>query len=359
MRRLKGFGCHLVTSRYALPEILRYGKMADGLGFDLLTVGDHTLIPNSAATYPNAHVILGFLGALTARCRLSTAVTDPIRRHPAEIAQSVATLDQLTSGRTALGIGAGEMMNLEPFGLGYERPYTRLVEAVEVIKRLWKATPQSPASYDGEIFKLRSAYLQIRPFGPKMPPVYIGALGSRTREFAGAQADGWLPVIESPDSLRAHLQDVVRGAQKAGRQPQQIDTRLTFYSEVNDDREAAYRAIEPIARTQLVQERSVLEMAGGSAVADSLSVQRIRANDLSTTKELQDAAARIPRKLVEDVVIFGTAEDCTRKLEAYLDAGATSFLLCNVSRNQEATFNAYAEKIVPYLRKKYGTEEPW
>lgn len=359
MRRLKGFGSHIVTSRYAWQEILRYGKMIDGLGFDLLTVGDHTLIPNQAATYPNAHVVLGYLGALTARCRLSTAVTDPVRRHPAEIAQSLATLDQMTYGRTALGIGAGETMNLEPFGLGYSTPYTRLVEAVDVITRLWKATPQSPVDYDGEIFKLRRAYLQIRPYGPKMPPVYVGALGVRTREFAGARADGWLPVIESPDSLRAHLQDVARGAREAGKGTDQTDVRLTFYTDVNDDREAAYKAVEPVARSQLVQERSVLEMAGGDTVPDSLSVQRIRANDPSAGKELQDIAARVPRKIIEGVTVSGTVEDCIVRLEAYLDAGATSFQLCNVSRNQEATFNAYAEKIVPYLRKQYGTEESW
>ncbi len=354
MRRLKSFGCHLITSRYNLPDILRYGKMLDGLGFDTVTVGDHTLIPDSAATYPNAHVVLGYLGALTAGCRLGTAVTDPLRRHPAEIAQSVATLDQMTYGRAMLGIGAGEMMNLEPFGLGYERPYARLAEAVEVIKRLWKATPQSPVDFDGQLFKLRKAYLQIRPFGPKLPPIYIGAVGNRTRELAGSQADGWLPIIESPDSLRVHLRDVARGAEKSGRELGEIDTRVTFYSEVNDDAEAAYRTVEPVARTQLIQERSVLAMVGGAAVPESLSVQRISANSPSANKELQDIASSVPRKIIEDVTIFGTTEDCIKRIESYLDAGATSFSLCNLSRSQESTFKAYADKVIPYLRKSYG-----
>jgi alkanesulfonate monooxygenase SsuD/methylene tetrahydromethanopterin reductase-like flavin-dependent oxidoreductase (luciferase family) len=354
MRRFRNFGCHLVTSRYALPDLLRYAQLLDSSGFDVITVGDHTLVPNSAATYPNAHMVLGYLGSATKRVRLSPAVTDPLRRHPVEIAQSTITLDQLTHGRAMLGIGAGEMMNLEPFGLEWGKAYTRLAEAIDVVKLLWSSSAGSPVDYRGGYFRLSKAYLQIRQYGPKPPPIYVGAVGRKTRELVGEKTEGWIPVIESPSSLKVHMEDVSRGAARANRSPEDVDTLVTFYSEVNGDREGALRTVGPVARMQLTQERNVLELTSGIKVPAKLSVQQLLANDPALSKELQDFGATIPTKVIEDVTALGTVEDCTKKLESFLDAGATSFLLCNLSKDQEGTFGPYAQKIIPYLRENYG-----
>lgn len=354
MRRFRNFGSHLVTSRYSLNELLHYAPLLDKSGFDLITVGDHTLIPNTAASYPNAQTILSFLGSITNRIKLSAAVTDPIRRHPVEIAQSTVTLDRLTHGRAMLGIGAGEMMNLEPFGLEYSRPFTRLSEAIDVIKLLWKSSPNAPADYEGEIFRLRRAYLQIKSFTSKPPPIYIGAVGKKTRELVGAKAEGWIPVIESTSSLGLHLEDVKRGLGESRRKIEDVDVTVTFYSEVSDDREAALRTVEPVARTQMIQERSVLQHLTGISVPQNLSVQRILANDPEIAKELQALASSIPIKAVEDITIVGTPEECIKRVEGYLDAGANSFLLVNLSKDQENTFKQYSEKVIPYLRENYG-----
>ncbi len=354
MRRFRNFGCHLVTSRYSLPDLLKYAQLLDSGGFDVITVGDHTLIPNSAATYPNAHMVLGYLGSATKRVRLSPAVTDPLRRHPVEIAQSTVTLDQLTHGRAMLGIGAGEMMNLEPFGFEWGKAYTRLLEAIDVVKLLWGSSPNSPVDYSGEYFRLSRAYLQIRQYGPESPPIYVGAVGRKTRELVGEKTEGWIPIIESPASLRIHMQDVSRGAARSNRKAEDVDTMVTFYSEVNEDRGAALKTVEPVARMQLTQERNVLELTSGLKVPEKLSVQHLLANDPSLSTELHDFGAAIPTQVIEDVTALGTLEDCTRKLERFLDAGATSFLLCNLSRDQEGTFGPYTRTIIPYLRENYG-----
>ena len=344
----------MVTSRYALPDLIRYAKKLDADGFDAITIGDHTLIPNSAATYPNATTLLGYLASVTEHCRLSQAVTDPLRRHPVEIAQAALTLDQLTRGRAMLGLGAGEMMNLEPFGLDYDRPFTRLREAVDVIKLLWRSSPKDPVDYDGEFFTLRRAYLQTGPFNAgRPPPIYIGAVGTKTRELVGEKADGWIPVLESTTSLKAHLEDVSRGAKKANRGSGGIDVMVTFYSVVGDKQEAL-KTVEAVTRVQLVQERSVVELTSGISIPREFSVARLLVNDPEITQELQSVANSIPEKVVEAVTVVGTEEDCIKRLESYLDAGATSFLLCNLGKDQDETFSRYAQRIVPYLRENYS-----
>jgi|UniRef100_A0A7J3WCJ5 phthiodiolone/phenolphthiodiolone dimycocerosates ketoreductase len=113
--RLREFGCHIITSRHTVEDVLRLTVLADKLSYDHVRMGDHVLVPNPEASYPKAQTLLAAFGVLTKRVRLSTAVTYSYRRHPVEIAQAIATLDVLTSGRAVLGIGAGELMNLSPF----------------------------------------------------------------------------------------------------------------------------------------------------------------------------------------------------------------------------------------------------
>jgi alkanesulfonate monooxygenase SsuD/methylene tetrahydromethanopterin reductase-like flavin-dependent oxidoreductase (luciferase family) len=228
MVRLNEFGCHLVTSNYTLSEFFRYATLVDSLGFDHLRIGDHTLIPNPTAQYPNASTLLGALGVLTRNVRLSTAVTDPFRRHPVEIAQSIATLDRITNGRTALGIGAGEAMNLAPYGIEYKKPLQRLKRPSRSLNCCGARRLKSPANYIGEIFSLKNAYLQIRPVQTPYPPVYIGAAGPKTRELAGAIAEGWVPVaVESPSTLAKHMLDIERGARMNNRSLENFDVAVT------------------------------------------------------------------------------------------------------------------------------------
>jgi len=351
---LREFGCHLVTSNYTLQEFFRLAKLIDSLGFNHLKIGDHTLIPNPSAQYPNANTLLSALGVLTKNVRLSAAVTDPFRRHPVEIAQSIATLDQITGGRTALGIGAGEAMNLVPFGIEYKRPFQRLKEAVEVIKLLWTSTPEKPADYNGEIFSLRNAYLQIRPFQSPHPPIYIGAAGPKTRELAGAVANGWAPVaVESPSTLARHITDVARGAKLNNKTLEEIDVAVTVYTDISSDREDAYRNVEPIIKSMLIQQREVLKELTGISIPQELSLQHLDPTNPNIMKKIREISESIPRHAVEDVSVIGTPEECIDKIEKFLKAGATSIIICNLSRDQERVFRIYAERIIPYLREEY------
>jgi alkanesulfonate monooxygenase SsuD/methylene tetrahydromethanopterin reductase-like flavin-dependent oxidoreductase (luciferase family) len=350
--RLRHFGCHIITSRYPVDEVLRLAVMVDQLSYDHVRIGDHVLVPGGTH-YPNSHTILSALGVLTRRVRLFTAVTDSYRRHPVEIAQAIATLDIMTGGRAALGIGAGEEMNLKPFGIEWSKPVKRLKEAVDVIKLLWSATQDSPATYDGEIFKLRRAFLQIKPV--HMPPVYLGASGPRTRELVGSIGDGWLPVaVESPQTLERHLSDVKRGARTAGRTLNQIDVDITVYTDVDMDVERSYQVVAPVVKSMLAQQREVLRELTKMEVPETLSLQRLDPTDRTTLEALSEISSRIGRSAVEQVAAFGPVDHVIGRLEAYLRAGATSLTICNLSSDQERVFQAYSKEIIPYLRETYG-----
>ena len=90
-----------------------------------------------AAQRPTPHeffdyqVLLGYLAPRVGRMRLGVGVTEPIRRHPVLITQAMMTLSHLTKRAPILGIGAGERMNIDPYGLDPFQPVTRLEEALQ------------------------------------------------------------------------------------------------------------------------------------------------------------------------------------------------------------------------------------
>lgn len=354
--RLREFGCHIITSRHTVEEVLRLTVLADKLSYDHVRIGDHVLVPNPEASYPNAQTLLAAFGVLTKRVKLSTAVTDSYRRHPVEIAQAIATLDVLTSGRAVLGIGAGEMMNLSPFGIDWAKPVKRLREAVEVISLLLTSTPASPATYEGEFFSLKKAYLQIRPIQKPRPPIYVGASGPRTRELAGMLADGWLPVaVESPSTLKNHLLDLKNGAEKRGRNITGLDIDVTVYTTVDEDIEKAYQIVGPAVKSMLVQQREVLRELTGLEVPENLSLQRIDPTDKERLMVFEEMVTQVPRSAVEDVAAFGPIDLVIGKLEEFLRAGATSLTICVIGSDHEKILRIYAEKIIPYLKETYGS----
>ena len=205
------FGMLLPPPLPPMDKILKIASMIDEAGYYSLIVPDHTLMVPPGFT-PNALSLLSALSVMTRNVQIGTGVSDVVRYHPSILAQVFATADHLSGGRVFLGLGAGEAMNIKPFGIEWGRPYTRLKEGIEVLRRLWTG---EKFSYNGEYFKFREAFLHITPTR-KTIPIYLGANGPRTRELAGAACEGWMPITETPKTYRENLEDVKRGAEKAG-----------------------------------------------------------------------------------------------------------------------------------------------
>jgi alkanesulfonate monooxygenase SsuD/methylene tetrahydromethanopterin reductase-like flavin-dependent oxidoreductase (luciferase family) len=126
-------------------------------------------------TISEAWTILTAAAVSTKKVLLGTCVTDPHRYHPAVLAQRLATIDQLSDRRVMLGLGAGMAMNLERFGIRWNKSVSRLAEAVKIMRRLWAG---EKFSYDGEFWKFKNVFLQIKPIQSKVP-IYFAANSPR------------------------------------------------------------------------------------------------------------------------------------------------------------------------------------
>ncbi|MHA1833143.1 MAG: LLM class flavin-dependent oxidoreductase, partial [Candidatus Baldrarchaeia archaeon] len=240
------FGCFLPIPAAPVDRLFKIAKVNEEAGFDSIWVPDHILfIP--PGTVPEAWSMLSATAMITNKAILGTCVSDPHRYNPAVLAQKVATVDQISGGRVILGIGAGEAMNLEPFGIEWRKPVSKLVEAVKIIRKLWAG---EIVTYEGEFWRYKEAFLQITPVNGKVP-IYFGANSPRTLKLTGEMADGWLSIPLSPKLYEKRLEYVKEGAEKAGRSLEQIDTGIYLYTCVAENAEEAYKQIDSI-KSQII-----------------------------------------------------------------------------------------------------------
>ncbi|HEX6606223.1 MAG TPA: LLM class flavin-dependent oxidoreductase [Chloroflexia bacterium] len=186
----------------------------------------------AATQAPSAHifldwsVLLGDLARRAGRLHLGVGVTDPTRRHPVLLAQAILTLAHLTHHAPILGLGAGERLNVEPYGLDFTTPVGRLEEALQII-RACLAPHEGPITFHGRHYHLADAALDLRAPAGKTPRIWIAARGPRMLRLTGLYGDGWYPaLIASPQEYAAKLQVVRDAARAAGRNPAAITPAL-------------------------------------------------------------------------------------------------------------------------------------
>ncbi len=203
---------------------IKNAKVIDSLGYDSMAFPDHfagfipesiwtpditplAFIQQSPHTYYELTSIMTACAMVTERTKLISAVTEPIRRHPVLLAQSFLTLDHVSNGRAILGIGAGEIENVEPYGMDYSNQVGKLREALEIIRIIWET--QEPFDYDGRHWKLKNAVMSLRPaIQDRPPPIWIAAHGPKMLKIAAEFGDGWIPTLIPPKAFGEKLREI-------------------------------------------------------------------------------------------------------------------------------------------------------
>lgn len=165
----------LANFSFNLPWILRVAEEADKLGFDGILMPDLYLWPKENRTL-DPWITLSYLAAKTERIRLGTMVTPIPFRPPAILAKMITTLDILSGGRTALGVGAG--WHKESFEAYSEWDPSNRVrvdktrEGIKLMIRLW--TEEGPVTFQGKYYSVKNAVLQPKPIQKPHPLLIFG-----------------------------------------------------------------------------------------------------------------------------------------------------------------------------------------
>jgi alkanesulfonate monooxygenase SsuD/methylene tetrahydromethanopterin reductase-like flavin-dependent oxidoreductase (luciferase family) len=106
------FGCRIFHKiDESFNQLVQRAKLCEKLEFDSVIIDDHVLYGTKEASAPDPFTTLSILATNTRWVKLGIMVTDLVRRNPAIVAQSLATLDAAYPSRIFLGLGAGDPMN--------------------------------------------------------------------------------------------------------------------------------------------------------------------------------------------------------------------------------------------------------
>ena len=176
------------------PELAARAKRAEQMGYHALVIPDH-LLPQLSPV-----VAMATVAAATSTLRVSAFVMNNDLRHPAVLAQDLASVDVLSGGRVDIAIGAGwNKPEYDAIGMAFDPTplrQARLAESITVLKGMFSG---SPFSFAGEHYTITDYTGQPVPVQRPHPPFFIGGGGRRTLTLAGREADivGLAPRIKA------------------------------------------------------------------------------------------------------------------------------------------------------------------
>lgn len=290
-------------------NIEQAAQLAERQGFDVIGVGEHVSFYGDTA---NGIVSLSVAAGATSTIRLMSAITLVPLYPPALLAKMGAALDVASNGRFMLGVGVGgEFPNeFEACGVPVAERGARTDDALEVITRTWSGTN---VNYQGRFTTLKDFSLKPLPSQKPRPPIWISGRKDVAMKRTAHFGDGWLPYMYTPEQLADSITKIKSYAEGVERDMNDITAGLYIFSCVHEDGDLA------------------VKMA-----VDRLSKQY--SQDFS--------------KIIHKYALVGDPDQCKKRLQEYIDAGARFIMLSSACTTEYMADNQkmFAEALMPAFR---------
>ncbi len=287
---------------------------------------------------------LAAMAAVTNKIKLGTGVINNWTRNVALTAVSFLTLDELSDGRSLLGIGAWWDPLASKVGIERKKPLKAMREYVTVLQRLFR---MENVTFEGEFVKVRDIRLDVvygDPSTPRKIPIFIGATGWDMIELTGEIADGLLlNYLVSPNYNRQALEHLKAGTKKGDRRFEAIDRPQLIVCSLDEDADKAIDDVRPLVAQYLGQQPHIAKASG---VKESLieEVKSALGGWPAKPGGLEKAKQLVDDELVRLITACGTAEDCLKKVEEYNSTGCTCPILYPLADNVHAMIDAFEGK---------------
>jgi 5,10-methylenetetrahydromethanopterin reductase len=300
-----------------VAQLVERAKLAEANGYSTVWVADERF-------YREVYSCLGQLAAHTSRVLLGPCVTDPFARHPALTAMAIATLDEISGGRTILGIGAG-ISGFAELGIDRRKPARAIREAIELIRRLLRG---ETVDFRGDVIAFDHGRLSFPPIRPEIP-IYVASNGPLGQRVAAELAEGVImEACASAAEIRAFRAAVESAARRAGRNPQAVRIIARLNTCIAADGRAARDAVRPTVARYLGAERLRSRTAAGEGLA-------LPAEALATVAGAAYAAGVTPYlpllplitdRHVDAFTLAGTVDEVAEHAIALREAGADAII---------------------------------
>jgi len=298
-----------------VEETAAEARLLEDLGYESLACGEHFMRGNPPGPTSAALPVLAVAAGATTTIRLVSSVILMPFYHPTVLAKITSTLDIASGGRLTLGIGLGGEFpeEFEAAGISAKQRGSRTDECLEALKRLWTV---EQVDYQGRYYRLNNVTSMPHPMQQPHPPVWVAGRRDPAMRRAARYGEGWFPYLYSPERYRDSVEKIEAFANEDGRD-------LSDYQWANFQFMAVYDTKEEAARV----------------AAGSLGTQYRYGGDFID--------------IVGSYCVLGPVEECIRRLEEYVEAGARHFVLswaCPVE-DRARHMETVAREIIPHFRK--------
>ena len=289
-------------------DLQELGVLAEDLGYETVWA------PEGGGR--DSLTALAAIAMKTERVRLGTGILPIYARTATNTAMGAAGMAAVSGDRFILGLGVGHRPTVEGRdGVPFNQPMARLRETIRIVRGLLSG---DTVAAEGRHFNIASASL-----GGAAPrervPIYIAALGPQMLELAGEMADGVLMNWTAESFVAQSAEYVRRGAERAGRDPSEIDIAGYVRVAPGGD-EAAVRSslAEQVARyaSNTFYRNFFVETGFGDEMAEA--AEALAAGDVARASEA------ITREMQDQVAVVGSPEECRAALERRRAAGLQS-----------------------------------
>jgi alkanesulfonate monooxygenase SsuD/methylene tetrahydromethanopterin reductase-like flavin-dependent oxidoreductase (luciferase family) len=224
-------------------QVLRW---ADEYGFSEAWIGEHFTIGWEPC--PSPDIVIGQALRETRQIKLGGGTYLLPYHNPIELAHRLAFLDQISRGRTMIGVGAGAFVTDAQLFAVDGQNHAMTLEALEIMKKIW--TAEGPFKFAGRFWGVDypgydpvQGGPSLKPWAKPYPPIGMAGLSPRSGSLRQAGELGLLPLSLnlSPNYLAGHWDVYAEGAAKAGRPVSRKDWRVGREFFVADTDEAAFQ----------------------------------------------------------------------------------------------------------------------
>jgi alkanesulfonate monooxygenase SsuD/methylene tetrahydromethanopterin reductase-like flavin-dependent oxidoreductase (luciferase family) len=305
-------------------DAVRHARLADELGYDSINF--------SHIAARDSFTMAAALAVVTERVALGTSVAPIYHRSPASMAQTAATVDDMSGGRFRLGLGVGHRVTMGGWhGQEIGKPTVEMREYLGIVRAILAGEP--PPS--GQRWTSNFSFMGLQPRADI--PIYQAALSPAMLRLAGEIADGVLLWATPAEYVRdVVVPEVTAGRERVGKPLAGFEILAAVPSAAGSDRAAALDGI----RTELHRYfglpfyRAMFEAAG---FADDLAAYDAAAPDAAAQK------LAIGEGFIERLCAIGDEDAVRAGVQRYRDAGATNPIVTPIfGTDYDATLRAAA-----------------
>ncbi|HTQ24592.1 MAG TPA: LLM class flavin-dependent oxidoreductase [Candidatus Binataceae bacterium] len=293
----------------SVKGVAEFARRAEQLGYDYLTCGEHVMFHGPVS---NSLIALSVAAGATEKLKLMSSIVLLPLYNPVMLAKQASVLDVASGGRYHLGVGIGGEFpkEFEAIGVPVKQRASRSNEALEVINKLWT---EKNVSFEGRYTRFSGVTLEPAPVQKPRPPIWVAGRKEPAMRRAAKYADGWLPYMYTPEMLRESVAKIDAFGREAGRDMSGFRPGLFIFAAVYPDRKEA----EEVAARSL-----------GKNYAQDFS------------------------KIAGRYVLYGSPEDCRKRLREYVDAGARHVMFSWACRHDdiERNMETIAKEVIPAFR---------